>query len=262
VDPTIVKIPPFLPENNMIRQDLADFYGVINSVDKTVGRILEHLEENNLREGTLFIFTTDHGIPFPRAKCTLYDPGIKTMLLMSWPTSDLFPKGKVIDSLLSNIDLLPTLLDMCGIEIPKGIEGKSFLPILEGHKKEIRSEIYAEKTYHDVYDPIRGLRNKNYKFIRNFEKLESLYQIPLDILRDPSGKYMEKLYNTPRKSEEFYDLQKDPNEQYNLIDNPEYQDIIRVLKKNLIRWMKETQDPLLEGKIKSQPPSNLNYHHY
>lgn len=253
VEQDSVKVPPFLPDNEMIRKELAEYYGAINSVDITIGRILNKLQETGLKENTLFIFTTDHGSPFPRAKCTLYDPGIKTILVMYQPESSLFCGGKVIKSLLSNIDYIPTLLDLIGARIPEDIEGKSILPILKDEKEEIRTEIFAEKTFHELYDPIRGIRSQNYKYIRNFEKLETLYQIPTPTLMAPSGKYMKKFYEKPRMDEELYDLDNDPNEQFNLIGNPRYEDIALNLKNKLLEWMKKTEDPILKGKIAPPP---------
>ena len=121
VDPNLVKVPPFLPDNEMIRENLAEFYGVIHLVDETIGKILECLEGTGLIENTLFIYTTDHGLPFPRAKCTLYDPGIKTLLLMSCPKSEIFSRGIVINKMISTIDILPTILDLIGAKIPENI---------------------------------------------------------------------------------------------------------------------------------------------
>ncbi len=254
VEQNSVKVPPFLPDNEMIRKELAEYYGAINRVDITIGRIINKLQETGLKENTLFIFTTDHGSPFPRAKCTLYDPGIKTILIMYQPKSSLFSGGKVIKSLLSNIDYLPTLLDLIGANIPEDIEGKSILPILNDEKEEIRTEIFAEKTFHELYDPIRGIRTHNYKYIRNFEKLETLYQIPTPTLMAPSGKFIKKFYEKPRRDEELYDLDNDPNEQFNLIGNPRYEDVALNLKNKLLDWMKKTEDPILKGRV--SPPPN------
>jgi N-sulfoglucosamine sulfohydrolase len=259
VKPEKVKVPPFLPDHPMIREDLGQFYGAIHVVDDTIGKILKCLQENELKDNTLFIYTTDHGSAFPRAKCTLYDPGIKTILLMSWPNSNLFKKGKVIDKMISNIDLLPTLLDLFGSNIPKDIEGKSFLPLLKNNDQPFREEIFAEKTFHELYDPIRCIRTNKYKYIYNFEHLKTLYQIPIDILRDLSGKVMREKYNMPRSEEELYDLENDPNEINNLIKNSNYNKIAKELKQKLFEWMKKTNDPLLKGKIKPQNGASFQY---
>ncbi|MEJ2249961.1 MAG: sulfatase-like hydrolase/transferase, partial [Candidatus Lokiarchaeota archaeon] len=229
--------------------DLADFYGNVEVVDQTIGLLFDTLESLRLMEDTMFIYTTDHGIPFPRAKCTLYDPGLKTSLIMYHKNSKEFTGGRTINSLISNIDLLPSLLDYIGAKLPDKIEGKSFLPILRNQTKKIRSEIYAEKTFHEIYDPIRGIRTNQYKYIKNFEKSGTLYQIPTDILRDPSGQVMKEKYNKIRLKEELYDLTVDPFEENNLIENYEYKNILNEMRKKLNAWMKETKDPLLKGKV-------------
>jgi len=252
VDSERVKIPPYLPEDERIRADLAEIYGNIELVDKTIGKILNYLEDIGLRENTLFIYTTDHGIPYPRAKCTLYDPGLKILLLIHYPNSELFSGGKVVNSMLSNLDLLPTIIDFIGGNIPENVEGKSFIPILKKECEEIREEIYAEKTYHEIYDPIRGIRTKQFKYIKNFQELDTLYQIPGDILMDPAGKAMEERYQEPRPMEELYNLENDPNEMNNLIDNPKYNEILFDLTTRLSDWMVKTDDPLLKGKIKEE----------
>ena len=259
VDPKNVKVPPFLPDHDMIRQDLAEFYGAIEKVDNLVGKIIDHLDETHLLENTLFIYTTDHGSAFPRSKCTLYDPGIKTLLLMNHQTSELFSGGNVYDQMISNIDLLPTLVELAGGEIPDNIEGKSFIPLLKENRDQFREKIFAEKTYHELYDPIRCIRTSKYKMIYNFEPLNTLYQIPQDVLNDLSGKYMKERYNSPRPMEELYDLEKDPLETRNLAELSEFEHIVGTLKKELFEWIKNTNDPIFFGRIEKQKSTNFNY---
>jgi arylsulfatase A-like enzyme len=252
VDSKLVKVPPFLPDNEMVREDLGYYYGIINEVDIAIGKTQMYLEEYDLKQDTLFIYTTDHGCPFPRAKCTLYDPGIKTALIMNYPNSEMFQGGKVIDPMISNIDLLPSILDLIGSKIPKSIQGKSFLPLLKNESGIIRNEIFAEKTYHNRYDPIRCVRTTEYKYIRNFESLNTLYELPLDIKRSLSGKSVEQNIQQPRPEEELYDLNEDPNEIYNLVDDDNFQEVLTNLRNKLSEWMEETNDPLLKGRVKPQ----------
>ncbi len=256
VNPNEILIPPYLSNNEIVREDLSEFYGAIEGVDRCIGKIFEALEEFNLENNTLFIYTTDHGEAYPRAKCTLYDPGLKTLLLMSLPNSSLFQQGTVYDQMISNIDLLPTLLDLIGAKIPKNIEGRSFLPLLQGETETFRKEVFSEKLFHEYYDPIRSIRTEEFKFIINFEKSENLYQLGLDMQRDELGKYMLEHINESRPNEELYDLTKDPLEKNNLIGDPNYTDIKKKLKDDLFEWMKRSNDPILKGKIKapSQKP--------
>lgn len=251
-DPSKVMVPPYLPDTKRVRQDLAEFYGCIYPVDKTIGRIMKWLENTELKDNTLFIYTTDHGEAFPRAKCTLYDPGLKTLLIMRLPNSSDIKGGKVISRLGSNIDLLPTLMDIIGAPIPKNIEGESLLPLLHNPNGKIHDAIFGELSFHEIYNPIRCIRTENYKYIRNFEPKDTLFQMPKDIIGDPAGKEMKKRYKKQRPMEELYNLEIDPLEKMNLIADPHYSEISNELRHSLRDWMEKTNDPLLQGKIKPQ----------
>jgi N-sulfoglucosamine sulfohydrolase len=104
--------------------------GLIYRVDECVGQARQALTETGLADSTLLIFTTDHGTAMPRAKGTCYDPGLKTTFMAHWPGH--FDGGKRYGEMLSNMDLLPTLLDLAGARTPAEVEGTSFLPLLEG----------------------------------------------------------------------------------------------------------------------------------
>jgi len=171
---------------------------------------------------------------------------------MSLNSSDLFSGGKIYDQMISNIDLLPSFVDLAGGKPPSNVEGKTILPLLKGEVDEFRNRIFAEKTYHELYDPIRCMRTKKYKMIYNFKPLNTLYQIPADILMDLSGQYMKERYNYSRVTEELYDLEFDPNEKTNLAENPEFEHVIGTLKKELFNWIKYTNDPILFGEIPRQ----------
>jgi len=257
VDPKTVIVPTCLPETDEVRDDLGLFYGIINPIDETIGKILEFLDRTGLRENTLFIYTTDHGSPFPRAKCTLYDPGIKTLLIMNCPNNSLFRGGKVLEQMISNIDLMPTLLDFIEAEIPEGIEGRSFMSVLKDSYLPFRSEVFTEKNYHDIYDPIRSIRTKEFKYIRNYEPSQYLFQMPIDIERSLSGQILKDKIEIQRTKEELYELKEDPNENHSLAYILAYNEILLELRQNLFNWMQRTNDPLLKGKIKyerQKPP--------
>ncbi|HEX6972506.1 MAG TPA: sulfatase-like hydrolase/transferase, partial [Limnochordia bacterium] len=128
--PEQVRVPPYLPDLPPIRREIGQLQGLVKAIDRGVGRILAALERHPARENTLFIYTTDHGIAMPRAKGMLYDPGVRTALLMRWPAG--VPGGRRIDALLSNVDLLPTLLEAARAPLPAGLHGRSFLPLLMG----------------------------------------------------------------------------------------------------------------------------------
>ncbi len=239
-----IKVPDFLPDVDEVKRDMAGFNIEIDKVDKAIGEIVKTLKKNNLYENTLIIFTTDHGLPLPGAKATLFDPGIGIFLIVK---GEGFEGGKKINCLSSNVDFMSTILDYLGIEIPKNIQGKSLMPVIKGEKEEIRDEIFIELTYHAGYDPQRGIRTKKYKYIKSFE-FRPFYFPPLI---DPSfsKEYFKKLgyFDKIRPFEMFFDLERDPFEKENLIDRQDYKDIIEGIRNKLKKWMKDTEDFLVKG---------------
>jgi N-sulfoglucosamine sulfohydrolase len=247
VDDDQVDVPPFLPDTKKVRKDLAKFEGSLQSLDQAVGRIVQRLKDTGLYENTLLIYTTDHGIAFPRAKGTLYDEGLGTALIMCWPK--MFKRTLVIKELLSNVDLMPTLLDLVGVNVDFKLDGKSFLPLIQnkGHYTS-REDIYCELTWHDLYHPMRGIRTKQYKYIRNFENGPKVY-LPCDIYQSLSGEEVREEFSAPNVQEELYDLRSDPLEQNNLYEHENHQDILIELRLRVEKWMLETNDPLLKGPV-------------
>jgi N-sulfoglucosamine sulfohydrolase len=242
-----VYVPGWLPDTEAVRQDLAAFQGAAKEVDRAIGGILAALDESGMAENTLVIFTVDHGIAFPRAKCTLYDPGINVALMMRQPgVTDV---GVEIEHMVSNVDVLPTLLDLVGIEKSDNLQGRSFAPLLVGGEYEPRSEVFAEKTYHTYYDPMRCIRTDRYKLICNFEFAPEV-EFPTDMIHGLSGRTILDYpdYHPPT---ELYDLDLDPLEQTNLSGDPAYGVVEANLRARLAAWMRSTDDPLLDGPIPS-----------
>jgi len=262
-DPAAVQVPGYLPEAPEVREDLADLHGLIFAVDAAMQRTLSALEAAGIAENTLVIFTTDHGIAFPRAKSTLYDPGIATALILRW--REAFAGGARYRHLLSNVDLLPTILECAGLPIPAHVQGRSFLPLLRGEPYEPRRQIFAEKTWHDVYDPIRAIRTDRFKYIRNFPDRDGRPPsarprliLPVDIEQSLSRQALRRLgdpHLQGRPEEELYDLDKDPDELHNVAGDPAYGSALSDLRSRLERWMERTADPLLKGPIPCPDPS-------
>ena len=246
-----VIVPPELPDTLEIREAIANFEGLIREADRSVGKILDIIEHSEISENTLIVFTVDHGWAFPRAKCTLYDKGIKTALLLSYP--HMLPKQVENHALLSNADLFPTILDFASVEPPKSIQNRSFKPLLLGDPYIPRESIYFELTHHGIgFNPIRGIRTTNWKYIKNFAPLDVLFEIPKDILEAPDGpSYIQNTvtYSSPRPVEELYNIKEDPMEMNNHALDTNYSEIKENLKQKLLQFLEETQDPLLRGKI-------------
>lgn len=243
--------PPYLPDTAPTHAEMAALQGAIRAIDAELGAFLRALDESGLADDTLLVFTADHGIAMPRAKCTLYDPGIGITLLIRWSGGGL-PRAGVAPELLSNVDVLPTLLEAAGVPAPPELHGRSFLPLLLGHAYHERDAVFAEKTYHSYYDPMRGVRTRTHKLIRNWEPAFQV-EVPGDVARgaifrsDP-GRFFGL---DPHPLVELYDLAADPWETDNLAGQPETADVQRELDARLWSWMRDTNDPLLRGPVLS-----------
>ncbi|MFX1516410.1 MAG: sulfatase [Promethearchaeota archaeon] len=242
-----IRIPEYLPNTPVVRSDISDLFSSIRTVDRGIGRILDALRKTSFFEDTVVIFTVDHGPALPRAKCTLYDAGIKTALIINWPSK--IKAGKIRPELLSNIDLFPTILGLSGIPIPPQIQGQSFKNLFLNEEYEEQEHIFAEMTYHDIgFNPIRAMRTKNWKYIKNFTPLDFLFEIPDDVIESPSAKAWlseHPEYHTPRPKEELYNLIDDPMELKNLALDPQYHSVKLELEEILMDKLKSTNDPIL-----------------
>jgi arylsulfatase A-like enzyme len=240
-----VRVPPFMKDTPGAREDLSMFHGAIEQLDSSVGQILDALEESGQRDNTFVVFTTDHGIAFPRAKGTNYDPGIRTAMLMRWP--DGFVGGQEFHEMVSAIDMFPTLHEASGVDIPAHVQGRSYLPLLRGEGFEARTEIFAEKNT-SPDDVKRCVRTSRYKFIRNYHEGPKL-PLPTDIETSLTRRDMGDEHLDPRPPVELYDLEADPNEFNNLAGNEEMAGIENEMSHRLEQIMGETNDPILEGPV-------------
>lgn len=244
-----VAVPGYLPDVPEARADVAAFQGAIRQMDAGVGRILSGLDGLGLTESTCVIFVTDHGAAMPRAKCTLYDPGIEVAFLWRWPARGL-SGGRVVDELVSNVDVTPSLLDGLGLAAPPGLHGRSLWTLLAGGAYSPRREIFAEKTFHTYYEPMRAIRTEQHKLIVNFE-ISTAVDVPSDIRASPIYPLMLDAFDGVRPKVELYDLAADPFERTNVADTVEMQSIQAELRGRLLQWMQETNDPLLRGPVAS-----------
>lgn len=248
-----VKVPDYLPDTRRVRADLARYCDEIERLDRHVGKILDLLERHGLAENTLVIFTSDNGLPFPGAKGTLYDPGLHVPMLARWP--GVIHPGRTTSDLISLIDLAPTWLQAAGIPVPEMLDGRSFLPLLQGREFQPREAIFAERNFHTHLDLIRGVRTPSHKLIQNYLP-QRRYRVLSDLARSPSWHSIENLHHQgklapalerryfarPRPEVELYDLQKDPGEMRNLAGDPAQAATVKDLQERLSRWMIRTSD--------------------
>jgi arylsulfatase A-like enzyme len=246
-----VEVPDYLPDNEPTRREFAELQRSISVVDQGVARVLSALAKSGFADDTLVLFTADHGLPFQRAKGTLYDPGIHVACIARWPGR--IVQGTSSRMLSSNVDIMPTLLEAAGLSIPPNVQGQSQLDAWCGHRVNgaERSAVFAEKTYHEHYDPIRCLRTEGFKYIRNFAERPMLV-LPSDVYNSPSRRSMtddEALWKH-RPTEELYDLDADPSETHNLVDDPGYATVLQAARVRLTDWMELADDPLRHGPIR------------
>lgn len=266
-NPENVIVPEYLPDTEEVRKDLANYYNEITRFDTESGEILNLLEERGLSENTMVVVSSDNGMPFPRAKATLYEAGVRVPLIIKWPSH---VESGSTDELVSLVDLPATWLDAAGSEIPEGFGGKSLLPFFEDSESDHREYIFAERNWHDNWDPMRAVIGDRYKLIQNYRP-EVEYIPSLDILNSPSYAEIQRLdsegklsgnlswyQQDSRPQVEFYDLQNDPNEWNNLAGNAEYDSLINEYQQILSEWMNETNDFLPAPKGSFPAGSNLN----
>jgi arylsulfatase A-like enzyme len=255
-DPRFCLPAPTVPDTPETRADMAAFKASARVYDQGVGQVLDALDRNGLRENTLVINTTDHGIAFPGMKCTLTDHGIGIMLIMRGP--DGFEGGKVIDAMVSHIDIFPTLCDLLDIDPPERLEGTSFMPLVRGEADEVNEEIHAEVSFHAAYEPMRCVRTRRWKYIKRFDGRDRPVLPNCD--NSPSkDAWMEHGWpDRPVDEEQLYDLAFDPGETANRANDPNAAHALADMRRRLEKWMKDTDDPLLEGDVPGPSGAKVN----
>ncbi|MBC7855363.1 MAG: sulfatase, partial [Pirellulaceae bacterium] len=252
--PDDVTVPPYLPDNDQTRKDLALYYDEISRLDSNVGKVLDEITVQGLADDTVVIFMTDNGRPFPRCKTTLYDSGIKSPFIIRW-------LGKVrteatCQSLLSSVDIAPTILEIAGIMPPEQFQGVSFLKVLTEPETRVRTAAFSEHNWHDFDARSRSVRTERFKYIRN-EYPDLPNTPPADAVRSLTFQSMRKLrdegslkpeqqscFTKPLPKEELYDIQADPHELKNLAADPKFAVELTELRGALDAWKKQTRDEL------------------
>jgi N-sulfoglucosamine sulfohydrolase len=245
---TLYSLPPTgLPDTEVTRRDMAAFKASARSLDQGIGAVLHALHDLDLADDTLIICTTDHGVAFPNAKATLYDRGTGVMMLMRGPG---FTGGKVIDTMVTHLDVYPTICEVVGIKQPPSwLQGKSLMPLVRGETDRLHEAIFAEITYHAAYEPQRGVRTDRWTYIRRF------HDYPHPVLANCDDSASKDLWvehgwgERLVPEEQLYDLLFDPDEGDNLTEDPSRQGVLAEMRERLDIWMRETEDPLRDGPV-------------
>jgi N-sulfoglucosamine sulfohydrolase len=276
IDLASIKVPAYLPDNNDVRGDIADYYNEIQNFDGEVGAFIQLLKEIGLMKNTLVVVCSDNGWQMPRGLANLYDFGTKIPLIFSMP--ERFKGGRVVDDFVSLNDLAPTFLDIAGIPIPKDMTAKSLVNILKSEKNGIiepeRDFIVTARERHAFVRKggagygARAIRTKDFLYIRNYDPERwpagdpplfgdvdaNMLQYPC-----PTKTYMLKnrerndvkdlfiLAFEKRPAEELYDFNKDPEQMKNVAGNADYLEIKNTLSEKLIKYLRKTNDPRITG---------------
>lgn len=223
VDPETISVPDWmgLPDWPEIRADLALYYGKLLRTDHLIGETLEALRKTGLEENTMVVFVSDNGSPFPGNKMTLLDRGIGTPLLIRLPGK--IEENRVSNALISTVDLMPTILNLCNIKFHDKVEGKSFHALLmDSGLDNHREQLFSEMNCHVKSIPMRSIRTEKWKAILNLSDAP----IGLDDLEGVDWamrlcKQKDQPWLQPRVPFELYDLEKDPFESNNLAGRAE-----------------------------------------
>jgi N-sulfoglucosamine sulfohydrolase len=250
-DPALVGVPPYLPDTALVRHDLARNYDNVARLDAKVGRILDMLDEDGVAEDTVVFFFPDNGRPLPREKRWVYDGGIHEPLIVRWPGH--VAPATVRDELVSYVDFAPTALALAGVPVPSHMQGRVFL----GPRREREREfVFAAADRHDeALDRIRAVRDRRYKYIRNYQP-QTPYGQPI-AFRDQLATMQEIFrlhdegqlfppadwyYRQTKPLEELYDTEVDPYEIDDLAARPDHQERLERMRAAHDAWVADTGD--------------------
>ncbi len=279
-NPADITPPPWLPDNDETRQELAEYYQAISRMDQGLGVLLDYLDGSGRAKDTLVIFLSDNGPPFPGAKTNLHQAGMNLPLLVRSP--DQHKRGVVCDARASWVDIVPTILDFCGVTPqpappdqprpndggpdgpaprrqarlqPPTFHGRSFLGVLEQEHPDGWDEMYASHTFHEVtmYYPMRVAIDGKWKLIFNIAH-QLPYPFASDLYASPTWQGVlqrgERMYGARtvesyvhRPRFELYDLETDPWETNNLATSSTHEDVLARMQAKLQDWQKQTNDP-------------------
>jgi len=250
-DPKSVVVPPYYPDNEIVRRNLAKYYDNIAKLDSVVKERLLELDREGEAENTIVFFWGDHGDGLPRAKRWLYDSGLNIPLIIKYPNH--IKPGSVNDQLISSIDFGPTVLSLAGVKVPVHMQGKAFLG---SQAAEPRQYVFgARDRVDESYDMIRSVRSKDYLYIRNFYPNTPFniwvpYLNKMPIMQEMMRSDAEGKLNKPQKSwmadtrppEELYDVKADPYQINNLVENPKYKTKLAEMREQQESWTMKTKD--------------------
>jgi N-sulfoglucosamine sulfohydrolase len=257
VTPEQVPVPSFLEDLPPIREELATYYNSVQRLDLSFGKVMAALQASGEMGNTVILFVSDHGMPFPFSKATCYRNGSWCPATIRWPGMG---SPRIISEMTQSIDIMPTVLEVLGLERPT-MDGRSWMPLIRGEKQENRD--YIINNVNGVASgnqfPMRVAQTKKSAFVITPWSDGKNRLFGIDSMSGLSLKAMVEAAKTnPRLKKRvdqyvsgypmaFYDLEKDPDQRENEINNPAYRAEIKRLQDILMDYMVKTNDPQLDN---------------
>ncbi|HIL24221.1 MAG TPA: DUF4976 domain-containing protein [Verrucomicrobia bacterium] len=263
--PAKVKLPPYLVDTPRMRSDFSNYLAEITYYDSQVGEIVGLLEKHGLSKNTLVMVVSEQGNGFPFAKWTCYDHGLQSAMIVRWPGK--VKAGAVTDAMVEYVDVTPTFVDVAGGKPIKGLDGKSFLPVLRGETQTHKQHVFGIMTTRGINNgtdafAIRSVRSTRYKLILNLNH-ESKFtnactaspafksMVAKAATGDATAKRLVHAYHH-RPAVELFDLKTDPLEMTNLAGQTDLKKVETRLRAKLAEWMKAQGDEGVATELKAK----------
>jgi len=252
VNPDRVVVPPYYKDTPTARRDIARLLTNVQLMDEQVGELIAKLKADGVYGDSYIFFYSDHGGSTPWTKREVLERGTHIPFIVRFPGGA--NAGEIDERLLSSVDFAPTVLSLAGVAIPEYLQGRPFLGAR--HNAYEHRYVYAARDRMDeLYDRVRAVRDKQFRYVRNYMPQQASYQdliyrrsIPMmqELLKlHEEGKLdreQETWFRTPKAPEELYDVDADPHELHNLAANIDYADKIAELRKAMDEWLEEVGD--------------------
>ncbi len=272
----IDRIPKYYPDSDTTRNDFLDYAMEIEYMDSHVAKVLKTLEEAGQLENTLIIYTSDHGMPFPRVKGNQYENANHIPFAVMWKNGIKHP-GRIVNDYVNMTDLAPTFLEIAGIDPKKSgmrpMIGKSLVSIFNSNKS---GQVEADRNFQlvgqerhdfgrpkDVGYPVRGMHKNGFLYLKNYEPDRwpacnpetgylncdggAIKTMLLTNRRKGIDTYYWKLSFGKRSAEELYDVSKDPDCINNLAQNIKFQTIKKAMEKEMEAKLLAQGDLRMQG---------------
>ena len=260
-DPAKLELPPYYPDTPIVREDWKRNYELITAMDAWVGELIQELKDEGVWENTIIMYWSDHGVGLPRAKRWLYDSGTKIPLIVRMPesTADAWQdigfqrRGTINEELVSSLDFAPTVLKLAGLKAPEHFQGRAFLGDDLSPQREY--VFGARDRMDERYDIIRAVRDKRFRYIRNYEPFKPYYQFMNTPEQGATMRELRRVHAEgglpaaaelfmaeSKPAEELYDLVADPHEVHNLAADPQFSSDLNRLRQTHLDWVVRTRD--------------------